>query len=74
MRSLLAIAWAFALSITPVSRSQNVTQHPFFEILTHRMDVDVDGAPNAYGPPGKQTLDILPNAHSLNRANKEIVG
>jgi hypothetical protein len=38
------------------------------------MDVDVDGAPNAYGPPGKRTLDILQNAHYLNRENKEIVG
>jgi hypothetical protein len=38
------------------------------------MDVDVDGAPNAYGPPGKQTLDVLSNAHYLNRADKEIVG
>ena len=38
------------------------------------MDVDVDGAPNAYGPPGKQTLDILQNAHYLNRADRRIVG
>ena len=38
------------------------------------MDVDVDGAPNAYGPPGTRPLDILPNAHYLNRADKEIVG
>jgi hypothetical protein len=38
------------------------------------MDVDVDGAPNAYGPPGVQTLDILGHAHYLNRADKEIVG
>jgi len=38
------------------------------------MDVDVDGAPNAYGPPGKETLDFLLNAHYLNRANKAIVG
>jgi hypothetical protein len=27
------------------------------------MDVDVDGAPNAYGPKGKKTLDVL--AHAL---------
>jgi hypothetical protein len=43
-------------------------------MLTHRMDVDVDGAPNAYGPPGKDALDVLLDAHSLNRADKEIVG
>jgi hypothetical protein len=74
MHPLLAIAWAFALSVAVVSRAQNGKEHPFFEILTHRMDVDVDGAPNAYGPPGMQTLDILLNAHYLNRADKEIVG
>jgi hypothetical protein len=71
---LLAVAWALALSIAVVLRAQNGKQHPFFEILTHRMDVDVDGAPNAYGPPGKQTLDILLNGHYLNRADNEVVG
>jgi hypothetical protein len=71
---LLAIAWVFALSVTVVSRAQNGNEHPFFEILTHRMDVDVDGAPNAYGPPGMQTLDILPDAHYLNRTDRKIVG
>lgn len=70
----LAIASAFALSVTFATLAQNGKQHPTFEILTHRMDVDVDGAPNAYGPPGMQTLDILLNAHYLNRADKEIVG
>ncbi len=29
------------------------------------MDVDVDGAPNAYGPPGKPALDILQHGHAL---------
>jgi hypothetical protein len=43
-------------------------------MLTHRMDVDVDGAPNAYGPPGKPTLDVLVNAHYLERADQAIVG
>jgi len=38
------------------------------------MDVDVDGAPNAYGPPDVETLDTLLDAHILNRADKEIVG
>jgi hypothetical protein len=71
---LLAIAWVFALGATAVSRAQNGQEHPFFEILTHRMDVDVDGAPNAYGPPGTRTLDILPDAHYLNRAHGKIVG
>jgi hypothetical protein len=70
----LPIVLAFALSVAVAAHGQNGTQHPSFEILTHRMDVDVDGAPNAYGPRGKQTLDILQNAHYLNRNDKEIVG
>jgi hypothetical protein len=74
MRPFPAIAWALVLSATAAAHAQNGKQHPSFEILTRRMDVDVDGAPNAYGPPGKQALDILLNAHYLNRANKEIVG
>jgi hypothetical protein len=74
MRPFLTIAWAFALSVTVTSHAQKGKQHPSFEILARRMDVDVDGAPNAYGPPGKQALDILLNAHYLNRADKEIVG
>jgi len=47
---------------------------PSFELLTHRMDVDVDGAPNAYGPPGKPTLDYLHNAYGLDEHKREIVG
>jgi hypothetical protein len=47
---------------------------PSFEIITHRMDVDVDGAPNAYGPPGSHTLDTLRDAHYRGRAHSEIVG
>ena len=74
MRPFLTIAWAFALSVSVASHAQNGKQHPSFEILTRRMDVDVDGAPNAYGPPGKPALDILLDAHYLNRADKEIVG
>jgi hypothetical protein len=45
-----------------------------FELLTHRMDVDVDGAPRAYGPPGSDTLDDLRNAHSLGRLDAPVVG
>jgi hypothetical protein len=74
MRAFFAVAWAFALSVTVTSHAQNGKQKTPFEILTRRMDVDVDGAPNAYGPPGKQTLDILLDAHYLNRADQEIVG
>lgn len=72
LRSCFAVALALALSVS--AHGQQSPKHPSFEILTHRMDVDVDGAPNAYGPPGKSTLDILLNAHYLNRADKELVG
>jgi hypothetical protein len=47
---------------------------PSFELLTHRMDVDVDGAPNAYGPPGKPALDYLSNAYGLGAEKHQIVG
>jgi hypothetical protein len=52
---------------------QAATHHASFEIVT-RMDIDVDGAPNAYGPPGKKTLDYLSNAHYRARPKGEIVG
>jgi hypothetical protein len=74
LKQFLAIAWALAFSIAIASHAQNRKRHPSFEILTHRMDVDVDGAPNAYGPSDKQTLDILLDAHYLNRADQKIVG
>ncbi|MGB6719207.1 MAG: hypothetical protein WBE72_00305 [Terracidiphilus sp.] len=74
MRPFLAFAWVFALSATVSAQAQNGKQPPSFEILTRRMDVDVDGAPNAYGPPGRQTLDVLLDAHYLNRADKPVVG
>lgn len=45
-----------------------------FELLTRRMDVDVDGAPRAYGPPGSDALDDLSNAHSLGVLSAPIVG
>ena len=72
LRSCFAVALALALSVS--APGQQTQQHSSFEILTQRMDVDVDGAPNAYGPRGKRTLDILLNAHYLNRADKELVG
>ena len=74
MRLFVAIAWGFALCGPLAARAQDGKQHPSFEILTRRMDVDVDGAPNAYGPPGKETLDNLLDAHYLNRADEPIVG
>jgi hypothetical protein len=61
-----------ALGLLCCSHAQS--PHPSFEILTHRMDVDVDGAPNAYGPPGSHTLDDLRDAHYRGRKRGEIVG
>jgi hypothetical protein len=43
------IALGLFFSVTIAAQAQGGAQHPSFEILTHRMDVDVDGAPNAYG-------------------------
>jgi hypothetical protein len=73
-RALLTIVTALALPLNDALRAQNLAPHRCFEVLTHRMDVDVDGAPNAYGPPGKPTLDVLLNAHYLERADQAIVG
>ena len=38
------------------------------------MKIDVDGAPNAYGPKNKKTLDYELNAHVGARADGKIVG
>ena len=45
-----------------------------FDMHLPRMYVDVDGAPNAYGPPGRRTLDILKNAHYRGHRDAAIVG
>ncbi len=50
------------------------TPRPSFELVAKRMDVDVDGAPNAYGPRGSHTLDELRDAHYRARRHGEIVG
>lgn len=73
MRCFFVIAGGLALGAVAL-QAQNARQRKPFEILTHRMDVDVDGAPNAYGPPGKETLDTLLDAHYLSRADEPIVG
>jgi hypothetical protein len=56
------------------SSAQSSRVRRSFEILTHRMNVDVDGSPKAYGPPGSDTLDDLRNAHSMGDPNAPIVG
>jgi hypothetical protein len=70
----LRIVIVLALAAADALHAQTSAPHPSFEVLTHRMDVDVDGAPNAYGPPGKPALDDLMNAHYLERADQPIVG
>ena len=69
-----AIVSAFAVGAVVATHAQKPAAHPSFEVLTQRMDVDVDGAPNAYGPPGKHTLDILIDAHYLERSDQQVVG
>src|ERR1700684_4569503 len=72
--AFLALVSVFAVAAALAAHAQTSTPHPCFELLTHRMDVDVDGAPNAYGPPEKPTLDVLINAHYRERADQKIVG
>jgi Fungal chitosanase of glycosyl hydrolase group 75 len=72
--AFLAVLAAFSVAAAVATRAETSTSHPSFEVLTHRMDVDVDGAPNAYGPPGKPALDVLIHAHYLERADQKIVG
>jgi hypothetical protein len=73
-RALFTIVTVLALASNGGLQAQTPAAHRCFEVRTHRMDVDVDGAPNAYGPPGKPTLDVLMNAHYLERGDQAIVG
>lgn len=59
-------------SMTALAQTKPAPQS--FELQTRRMDVDVDGAPRAYGPPGTDTLDYLRNAHSMGRLDAPVVG
>ena len=54
-------------------RPQNSTPASV-ELRVPRMNVDVDGAPNAYGPPGRPPLDYEKNAHRGGRMSGRIVG
>jgi hypothetical protein len=72
--ALLTIVTTLGLHFSRVLRAQTPAPHRCFEVRTHRMDVDVDGAPNAYGPSGKPTLDALINAHYRERGDQAIVG
>ncbi len=61
---LAAIALFFSFSVAIAAQAQNAAQHPSFEILTHRMDVDVDGAPNALA-----TIRAQLDSRTLRRLN-----
>ena len=61
-----------AISLTSSGMVQGTTPPPV-EITT-TMVIDVDGAPNAYGPKGKPTLDLELNAHEKAKASGKIVG
>lgn len=56
-------------------RTLTIAGRPAFEVKV-KMDVDVDGAPNAYGPPGKPALDVEVHAHAprFSRHAGEVVG
>jgi hypothetical protein len=71
----VSVVLSIVISVSPViANAEMPAPPPSFEVLTHRMDVDVDGAPNAYGPPGKPALDVLIDAHYLHRKDQPIVG
>ncbi len=72
LRRSVAVLSLAAAGCGVMARAQ--ATHPSFEILRRRMDVDVDGAPTAYGPKEKPTLDYLKNAHYRGRAWAPIVG
>jgi hypothetical protein len=66
---MIATLWQMGAAVLPAQAF-----HPSFEVVTHRMDVDVDGAPNAYGPPGSKALDKLRDARYRGHRRGEIVG
>lgn len=66
--------WGMNVPAQTKSAPQSFELQKSFELQTHRMDVDVDGAPRAYGPPGVDTLDYLRNAHSMGRLDAPVVG
>lgn len=69
-----AIIGSLAVAQAPQPAPRAPSGHTSFERLAERMDVDVDGAPNAYGPPGSHALDSLKHAHYRGWKDGEIVG
>lgn len=74
LRRAISLSTVLLLVGTMSSSAQSSSVRRSFEILTHRMNVDVDGSPKAYGPPGSDTLDDLRNAHSMGDPKAPIVG
>jgi hypothetical protein len=72
-RRAIVLSMAFGLMSMHASPQAGDTPRSF-ELLTHRMNVDVDGAPKAYGPPGTDTLDYLLNAHKMGKPDAPVVG
>jgi hypothetical protein len=70
---LIAGGMAIALASGPTGTAQTAKPLPFFDQVG-KMTVDVDGAPNAYGPPGKPALDFEKNAHTGGTLRGPIVG
>ena len=68
----ICLGWSLVAPVFWLMAQSN-TSPPPFELRT-RMEIDVDGAPNAYGPPGMKTLDDLINAHYRERSENSIVG
>jgi hypothetical protein len=74
LRRAISLSTVLLLVGSMNSPAQSSRVQRSFEILTHRMNVDVDGSPRAYGPPGSDTLDDLRHAHSMGDPNAPIVG
>ena len=70
----LAILLRFAATAAPQSRAPSTGTAQSVELHVTHMYVDVDGAPNAYGPLGKATLDYERNAHRGGRSSGKVVG
>jgi hypothetical protein len=72
---LLGALGGAAMSVLPESLwgQAGKASLPFVALRT-KMTVDVDGAPNAYGPRNLPTLDFLKNAHTMGRLSAPIVG
>lgn len=71
--TLASLLWLTAAT-APATPQSPPQQPAHFDLRTRKMTVDVDGAPNAYGPPSLPTLDYLRNAHTGGVMSGKIVG